>query len=151
MAIESVNKKLQLLIEIEKEGVDKYVYEEVNILPIIRAQLQFSLREKSRGFSNSQSEISDNFLSNLKGRVTSIVKFQKIKREIFDLDFSQSDMLMYSTGNAYYTDKISDKLYNRHLDPLYELCQESNISCTKFHLLKEEEVKNKMHPSQHYT
>ena len=120
-------------------------FHDVNIWPIIRSELQFKLR---RG---DEYELKRKPAKWPKKTLLSIFKTELVLRKIFPKIKSgiskqiegKADVLLFSEGNAYYSDTVEGKLYNRHLDPFYESYTKLGVKTSKFHYLKADEIQTK--------
>ena len=83
-----IENKLNQLTEIEKKGILKYLYEGVNIWPLIRTQLQFDIIDKKKGFSKKKQVQNRKYLANIKGKYRTSKKYKQIENDI-------SKFLMY--------------------------------------------------------
>lgn len=149
MDSQKINKLLQKLVEIENKGIDEFVYEGVNVFPIIRSELQFSLRSTSYSKSDKSVRIKKySWITLIKNRLESKRNFLKIKKKIQNSNYKSISVLLFSESNAYYSDSIKGKKYHRHLDPFLEQFEINNIDAAKFHLLETDEITNKYFNSE---
>lgn len=146
----NIDKNLEYILAFEKAGKHhKLITYGINVWPIIRAELQFNVLRNANWF-NAQGKINSvklGFFSKIKTRLIVRNRFSRIKKNVESLKLKKTSVLLFSPGNAYYTDTINGKLYNRHIDPFLEELEKLTISSSKFHVINEAEVNNKFLPS----
>lgn len=143
---EQIEKKLQQLLAFENNGRHEYMFSYgINIWPLIRSELQFNVLRNTEEYNAiaDQPFKKEGRVSVLRMRLKLALDLLRIKKHIEQLNLPTPKVLLFSPGNAYYTDQIDGKLYNRHLDPFLEELKLAGIATEKFHVITEAELNKK--------
>jgi hypothetical protein len=143
---DDISEKLNYLLAFEKAGKHHdLIFYGINVWPIVRSELQFNILRKDDWFQKQKlvDVIKLSWLKKIKTHFSLKRQLAEIERQIKTLKLKETDVLLFSFGNAYYTDTIDGKLYNRHIDPFLEELGKLNIKASKFHILNTDELSNK--------